>query len=98
MTYTIINEQEKTTELFEGDSETIFSDALAHLGYFLQFSGEDSVDIKEYNCVDVNGDLVFSFLDGFYENACLYALTELDYSVDEGDWTKQPENVIVGSF
>lgn len=99
MTYTITNDLEKTAETIEiENSEYVYSDALAHVGYFLKTEDQyDSSDIRDYTLVDVNGDFVWAFKEGWFENACLTALTELGYSVDEGDWTK-PENVIVGSF
>jgi hypothetical protein len=31
--------------------------------------------------------LVFKFMEGWYENACLKALTELGYSVEEEELT-----------
>ena len=99
MTYTITNDLEKTAETIEiENSEYVYSDALAHVGYFLKTEDQyDSSDFRDYTLVDVNGDFVWAFKEGWFENACLTALTELGYSVDEGDWTK-PENVIVGSF
>ena len=99
MTYTITNDLEKTAETIEiENSEYVYSDALAHVGYFLKTEDQyDSSDIRDYTLVDVNGDFVWAFKEGWFENACLTALTELGYSVDEGDWSK-PENVIVGSF
>ena len=99
MTYTITNDLEKTAETIEiENSEYVYSDSLAHVGYFLKTEDQyDSSDIRDYTLVDVNGDFVWAFKEGWFENACLTALTELGYSVDEGDWSK-PENVIVGSF
>jgi hypothetical protein len=91
MTYTITFED--TTETIEiENSEYLYSDALAHVGYFLKTENQyDSSDIKDYTLVDVNGDFVWAFKEGFFENACLTALTELGYSVDEGDWIAFPE-------
>ena len=104
MTYTIT---------FEGTDETIdienpeylYSDILGHVGYFLKTDDQyDSSNIKDYTLVDVNGDFVWAFKEGWFESAALTALTELGYSVDEGDWIQYPEtgfpesNIIVGSF
>lgn len=97
MTYTITNDLEKTAELFEGNEETIFCEALNYLGYYLKFDNSvDNGDVKEYHLVDSNDDLILSFFESWFETACLYALTDLGYSVDEGDWV--PNNIIVGSF
>jgi hypothetical protein len=47
---------------------------------------------------------VWAFKEGWFESAALTALTELGYSIDEGDWIQYPEtgfpesNIIVGSF
>jgi hypothetical protein len=98
MTYTIINDLEKTAELFEGNEETVFCDVLNYLGYYLKFDNSlDSSDVKEYTLVDSNDDKILAFFESFFENACLYALTDLGYSVDEGDWVTA-DNVIIGSF
>ena len=98
MTYTITDDNQKTTELFEANEETVFCDVLNYLGYYLKFDTSlDDSDVKEYTLVDSNDDKIFSFFESFFENACLYALTDLGYSVDEGDWVTA-DNVIVGSF
>jgi hypothetical protein len=104
MTYTITFEDTAETIEIE-NSEYVYSDALGHVGYFLKTEDQyDSSNIKDYIVVDVNGDFVWSFKEGWFENAALTALTELGYSVDEGDWINYPEsgfpesNIIVGSF
>ncbi len=92
MTYTITFEDTAETIEIE-NSECIHSDALAHVGYFLKTENQfDSSDIRDYTLVDVNGDFVWAFKEGYFENACLAALTELGYFVDEGDWIKYPES------
>jgi hypothetical protein len=35
--------------------------------------------------MDSNDDKILSFFESWFENACLYALTDLGYSVEEGD-------------
>jgi len=91
MTYTITFDGGMDTLEVE-NANYLYSDALAHAGYFLKTENQyDSSDIKDYTLVDVNGDFVWAFKEGFFENACLTALTELGYSVDEGDWIAFPE-------
>jgi hypothetical protein len=97
MTYTIIFDGGMDT-IEVNDINYLYSDALAHAGYFLKTDNQfDSSDIKDYTLVDVNGDFVWAFKEGFFENACLTALTELGYSVDEGDWIAFPETGLAES-
>jgi hypothetical protein len=87
MTYTIINDLEKTSEIFHPEGfENIYCEVLNYLGYYLSFdNSSDNGDVKEYNLMDSNDDKILSFFESWFENACLYALTDLGYSVEEGD-------------
>lgn len=101
MTYTITNED--GSELVDLNPREAYEQALNYLGFYLTYADgtpilTDGDDIKEFSLYDSSNSLIFNFFEGWYENACLRALTDLGFSVDEGDWTKQPENVIVGSF
>ena len=64
--------------------------ALKELGYSVRcFETVDSDEIKQYNCIDdSDNSVVFYFYDGWKENACLMALTELGYDLSEGDWSQ----------
>jgi hypothetical protein len=101
MRHTIINTQEGTYLEMDCEADQSASQALAFIGFYLKRSdgkdlSQDSDEIKEFVCVDWSDySVVFKFLEGWYENACLKALTELGYSVEEAD---QPENVIQFSF
>ena len=96
MTYTITNETENTTELMDLNPREAFEQALNHLGFYLTYSDgtpilTDGDDIKEFSLIDSSDNsLVFNFFEGWYENACLKALTELGYSVDE----ENPDNIL----
>ena len=100
MTYAIRNTQENSVEYTELNQEDAYSQALAHVGFYLkrtdgQDLSQDSDDIKEFMVIDWNDStLVFKFMEGWYENACLKALTELGYSVEE----EQPENILHVTF
>ena len=94
MTYEITNED--SVELVDLNPEDAYSQALAHVGFYLkrtdgQDLSQDSDDIKEFMLIDwSDSSLVFKFMEGWYENACLKALTELGFSVVES----APENII----
>lgn len=92
MTYTITNDEGTMDSIEVENIDTLYADALAHAGFFLKTDDQyDSSNIKDYIVVDVNGDFVFTFKEGWFENACLTALTELGFSIDEGDWIAYPE-------
>lgn len=94
MTYEITNED--SSQFVELNPEDAYSQALAHVGFYLkrldgQDLSQDSDDIKEFMVMDwSDNSLVFKFMEGWYENACLKALTELGFSVVENE----PENII----
>ena len=98
MTYKITNEE--TSEFVELDSEIVYEQALNHLGFYLTLADKspmigDSDEIKEYALMDsTDNTLVFNFFEGWHENACLKALTELGYSVEE----QQIQNVLHVTF
>ena len=100
MTYTIINETENSTESVDLNPREAFEQALNHLGFYLTLSDgtpilTDGDDIKEFALIDSSDNsLVFNFFEGWYENACLKALTELGYSVEE----EHIENIVQVSF
>ncbi|MFZ9657891.1 MAG: hypothetical protein ACO29Z_04310 [Crocinitomicaceae bacterium] len=100
MTYAIRNSSDDSTEYTELNAEDAYSQALAHVGFYLkrtdgQDLSQDSDDIKEFMVIDwSDSTLVFKFMEGWYENACLKALTELGYSVEE----EQPTNVLHVTF
>lgn len=100
MTYKITNETEGSTEYVDLNPRETFEQALNHLGFYLTYSDgtpilTDGDDIKEFALIDSSDNsLVFNFFEGWYENACLKALTELGYSIDE----EHPDNIIQGSF
>ena len=94
MTYEITNED--SSEFVELNPEDAYSQALAHVGFYLkrtdgQDLSQDSDDVKEFAVIDwSDNSLVFKFMEGWYENACLKALTELGFSVVENE----PENIV----
>jgi len=96
MTYTITNETENTTELMDLNPREAFEQALNHLGFYLTYSDgtpilTDGDEIREFSLIDSSDNsLVFNFFEGWYENACLKALTELGYSVDK----ENPDNIL----
>ena len=98
MTYKITNEE--TSEFVEFDSEIVYEQALNHLGFYLTLADKspmigDSDEIKEYALMDsTDNTLVFNFFEGWHENACLKALSELGYSVEQ----EHPENIIQFAF
>ncbi len=91
---------EDSTEYVDLNSREAFEQALNHLGFYLTYSDgtpilTDGDDIKEFALIDSSDNsLVFNFFEGWYENACLKALTELGYSVYE----EHPENIVQVSF
>jgi hypothetical protein len=100
MTYKITNETEGSTEYVDLNPREAFEQALNHLGFYLTYSDgtpilTDGDDIKEFALIDSSDNsLVFNLFEGWYENACLKALTELGYSVEE----EQPTNVLHLTF
>ncbi len=100
MTYTITNENDNITELVDLNPREAFEQALNHLGFYLTLSDgtpilTDGDDIKEFALIDSSDNsLVFNFFEGWYENACLKALTELGYSVEE----EHVDNIVQVSF
>lgn len=89
--YRIINDEEQTQEICNFRKDCWFEQALIWLGFHLERTDGECIDldddsVKEYSLLDSSDNsLVFSFFDSFYENACLKALTELGYSVEEVD-------------
>ena len=87
MTYTILEGNGDSAETFETENtENAWHEALHYLGYGLKFDTcipED--EVKEYFLLDSDGDLILRFFETFPENASVYALTDLGYSVEEGD-------------
>ena len=96
MTYKITNETEGSTEYVDLNPREVFEQVLNYLGFYLTLSDgtpilTDGDDIKEFALIDSSDNsLVFNFFEGWYENACLKALTELGYSIDE----EHPDNII----
>ena len=91
MRYTITNDEEKTSEIVDLNPREAFEQALNHLGFHLESADRtpiltDGDSIKEFALIDSkDNSLVFTFFEGWYENACFKALTELGYSVEEVD-------------
>jgi hypothetical protein len=94
MTYEITNED--SSEFVDLNPREAYEQALNHLGFHLTYADgtpvlTDGDDVKEFSLIDSNDNsLVFKFFEGWYENACLKALTELGFSVVES----APENII----
>ena len=100
MTYTITNED--SSELVDLNPREAYEQALNYLGFYLTYADgspilTDGDDIREFSVYDSSNTLLFNFFEGWYENACLRALTDLGFSVDEGDWVT-PTNLIQASF
>lgn len=89
MRYAIKNIEEGSEEYVDLNPREAFEQALNHLGFYLTDADglpilTDGDKIKQFNLMDsTDNTLVFSFFEGWYENACLKALTELGYSVEE---------------
>jgi hypothetical protein len=87
MTYTILEGNGTSAEVFKTENtENAWFEALNYLGYKIKYDSSIAEDeVKEYSLFDSDGDLILRFFETFVENACVYALTDLGYSVEEGD-------------
>jgi len=88
MKYILTNEEQGfAPEEVEFDEAKASEEALGYVGFRLEpkVSNDDDKVRQFFLIENETGNEIWNFFDYYYENACLAALTELGYSLYEGE-------------